>query len=284
MIGDKIKELRQKKNMTQAELAGNAITRNQLSQIENNKSQPAIPTLLELAKRLDVPAAYFFADTGDLDAFRKIGAMDKIRRYYANGEYAKCLSRLHDLGVSDDETELLFAKSCLARGIEKYRAGYLKSALSHFTDTVSHAQKSIYADASVVQTAENYICVIQSVGEKGNCELPALEHTDDGTLGVLADISYVRALSEKNAFFAYASSFPLYAEHLEARAEVDKGDFLSVTDKLRSILSRCDEERFAVMKYYVLCDLEFCTSRAGDYKSAYECSTARISLAEKMNK
>lgn len=54
--------------------------------------------------------------------------------------------------------------------------------------------------------------------------------------------------------------------------------------KLREILSRCDEERYAVMKYYVLCDLEACSRQEGDYKSAYECSAARLALAEKMNK
>ena len=83
MIGDKIKELRLQKKMTQAQLAGDAITRNQLSQIENNKSMPAVPTLLELAKRLDAPASYFFAETGDLDTFRKIGAIEKIKKLYA---------------------------------------------------------------------------------------------------------------------------------------------------------------------------------------------------------
>ena len=54
--------------------------------------------------------------------------------------------------------------------------------------------------------------------------------------------------------------------------------------ELREILSRCDEERYAVMKYYVLCDLEACSRHEGDYKSAYECSAARLALAEKMNK
>lgn len=285
MIGDKIKELRLQKKMTQAQLAGDAITRNQLSQIENNKSMPAVPTLLELAKRLDAPASYFFAETGDLDTFRKIGAIEKIKKLYAEGEYAKCLSRLRALGVTDDETELLFAKSSLACGIEKYRTGFLKSAEVYFSDAISHARNSIYADSTVIKTAENYIEAIRFVRTEETDERPAVEKPDDGILGVLADTAYIRALAEKNASsFAYAASCPLYAEHLEARADVDKGNFLPATEKLRGILSRCDEERYAVMKYYVLCDLEACSRHEGDYKSAYECSAARLALAEKMNK
>ena len=284
MIGDKIKELRLQRKMTQAQLAGDAITRNQLSQIENNKSMPAVPTLLELAKRLDAPASYFFAETGDLDAFRKIGAIEKIKKLYADGEYAKCLSRLRALGVVDDETELVYAKSSLACGIEKYRAGFLKSAEAYFADAISHARNSIYADGSVIKTAENYIEVIRFVRAETTDERPALENTEEGILGVLADTAYIRALSEKNSSFAYAASYPLYAEHLEARADVDKGAFLPAMEMLRGILSRCGEERYAVMKYYVLCDLEACSRHVGDYKSAYECSAARIALAEKMNK
>ena len=80
MIGEKIRALRIQKKMTQAELAGSFITRNMLSQIENGVAMPSVPTVLELAKRLDVPASYFFSDAGTLDDYRKIGALDKIKK------------------------------------------------------------------------------------------------------------------------------------------------------------------------------------------------------------
>ena len=284
MIGEKIKELRLKKGMTQAELAGDTITRNQLSQIENNGSLPSIPTLLALAKRLEAPAAYFLTEAGDLGTFRKIGAMEKIKRLYADGEYARCLSKLRGLGVFDDETELLYAKSALACGIEKYRAGYLESALSYFAEAADHARSSIYADSSVIRTAEDYIAAILSVrnGEAPDCRIP--ENPDGAVLDILADLAYVKALSNGENTFRYAASHPLYAEHLEVRAQVEKGSFSLAIEKLREILSRCEEKRYAVMKYHVLCDLEACSSHMGDYKSAYECSSARLALAEKMNK
>ena len=137
----------------------------------------------------------------------------------------------------------------------------------------------------MIKTAECYREAIRFVRAEETDERPALENMEEEIFGVIADIAYVRALSENNSSsFVYAASYPLYAEHLEARADVDKGNFLPAMEKLRGILSRCGEERYAVMKYYVLCDLEVCSSHEGDYKSAYECSAARLALAEKMNK
>ena len=57
-IGEKIRELRVAKLMTQAELAGSHITRNMLSCIENGSAQPSLSTILYIAKRLNVPAGF----------------------------------------------------------------------------------------------------------------------------------------------------------------------------------------------------------------------------------
>ena len=61
-LGKKIKNLRLKKGMTQAELAGETITRNMLSQIENEMAQPSVNTILELSEKLETPAEYFFSE------------------------------------------------------------------------------------------------------------------------------------------------------------------------------------------------------------------------------
>ncbi|MBQ8005809.1 MAG: helix-turn-helix transcriptional regulator, partial [Clostridia bacterium] len=57
-IGEKIKNLRTSKLMTQKELAGEEITRNMLSQIENGSASPSLQTLRYLAARLGVPVGY----------------------------------------------------------------------------------------------------------------------------------------------------------------------------------------------------------------------------------
>ena len=55
-IGEKIKTLRNQRRMTQTALAGDQITRNMLSLIENGSALPSLSTILYLAERLDIPA------------------------------------------------------------------------------------------------------------------------------------------------------------------------------------------------------------------------------------
>ena len=81
-IGEKIRELRIAKLMTQAELAGTQITRNMLSSIENGAAQPSLSTVLYIAKRLNVPAGFLLADEGDEIIYRKMTGFGNIKRAY----------------------------------------------------------------------------------------------------------------------------------------------------------------------------------------------------------
>lgn len=61
-LGQKIKAIRKEKGLTQAELVGDRITRNQLSLIENGINNPSISTLNFIASRLNVPMSYFLSN------------------------------------------------------------------------------------------------------------------------------------------------------------------------------------------------------------------------------
>lgn len=84
-LGQKIRRLRTAQQMTQAELAGDQITRNMLSQIENGSAQPSLPTILYLAQRLNIPAGYFFAEEEDEFAYRKMLHIGSIKAAYGAG-------------------------------------------------------------------------------------------------------------------------------------------------------------------------------------------------------
>lgn len=277
MLGQKIRELRLQKKMTQAQLAENIVTRNMLSQIENGVAQPSLTTMIEIAERLDAPVEYFLSESGDLAAFRKITAIGKIKKVYAAGDYKKCLSRLVELDAWDDETELLAARASLACGIEKYRAGMLASALTLFEAASAHAEKTLYAEAALNETAMLYRAAVEFVrGEK--LETAFCDETSERPALLPADIAYLRAIAGEKGDFAYGEE--LCAEYLAARTLPDA----EATEKLRGILERCDEEHHAVLLYYVLCELEKLSERAGDYKCAYECSSRRRALTEQMNR
>ena len=54
-IGEKIREARIERGLTQSEVAADKITRNMLSAIESGKASPSLDTLLHISSRLDIP-------------------------------------------------------------------------------------------------------------------------------------------------------------------------------------------------------------------------------------
>lgn len=285
MIGEKIKELRIRRNMTQEQLAGDTITRNMISLIEHGRTQPSVSTIEELAARLDAPPSYFFSEVGDLDAFRKLEAIGKIKKLYAEGEYGKCLSALVALNVSDDETELIWSIASLACGIRKYREGYLKRAFSYFNDAILHAEKTIYAGKDIRDIAERYGAAISYICEKEDRIAAPAGEVRGKNIDVIADIAYVGVIAGVRDAFIYEEECPLYAEHLTIRKGIDAvGDEQTLMQKLRMLLQKSNDGMHAVLQYYILCDLEILAQRVSDYKCAYQCSFDRRTLTEKMNK
>ena len=61
-VGEKIRNLRLEKLMTQADLAGDQITRNMLCTIERGAALPSLPTACYIAGRLSVPVGYLLAE------------------------------------------------------------------------------------------------------------------------------------------------------------------------------------------------------------------------------
>lgn len=62
-LGQRIKEARLEKGLSQRELCGTVITRNMLSLIENGSARPSMDTLRYLAGQLGKPMSYFLEET-----------------------------------------------------------------------------------------------------------------------------------------------------------------------------------------------------------------------------
>ena len=285
-LGKKIKNLRLQKGMTQAELAGETITRNMLSQIENETAQPSVNTILELSERLDAPAEYFFSEISDPEPFYKLLALEKIRKAYAAKDYGKCIYRLDRLGVSDDETEYLYAQAFFGKAQDFYREGRFATSEEFFGKALAHAEKTAYIRAEFSDMVAQYLSAIHTVWKKEK------NFVSDDTSGVqiknlFSDMMYPSFLSGGQSEAFLRALDPLYAKHLLIHSKMQKeysdAEAESFMQALRDILENVNEKEAAVLKYYVLCDLEVLAQKTGDYKCAYECASSRLALSEKMN-
>ena len=109
-LGQKLRLARQKRGLTQAEAAGDRITRNMLSQIENDLASPSLPTLQYLADRLEVSVGWLTGE-GDDDSVGQ--TLARARQLFAADDYAGCLALFSGQEVEDEA--LLLRSVCAAR-------------------------------------------------------------------------------------------------------------------------------------------------------------------------
>ena len=276
LMGKKIRALRLEKGMTQAALAGDTVTRNMLSQIENGLAQPSVATIIELAEKLDVPTAYFFSEETDLGVFLKISAIAKVRKAFSDGEFGKCIYRLDRLGVSDEETEYLYAKSFFGVAVAYYREGKLRAAREHFEKALLHAEKTHYVGDEFLCPVHRYLAAIRFV-----CDKEAIDprETPAEIRDCMADLDYAGAVSGSFSDCA-AGCASLYEKHLDVRKRMDSDDPAALIEELRAIMDDIDAKRYAVLRYFVLSDMENLAQRVGDFKCAYECARERLAFTE----
>ncbi len=92
-LGQKIKDARLAKGMTQKEVVGDYITRNMLSKIENDSAAPSVRTLERLAGALGLPTGYFLDEAGLSDGSSPDG-LNEARAAYRAGNWPECLRLL----------------------------------------------------------------------------------------------------------------------------------------------------------------------------------------------
>lgn len=105
-LGQKIKKARLELKLTQQEVAGDFITRNMLSKIENDLATPSLKTIKYLAERLNKPISYFLHNEHD-----EIQSIDKSLKSYfehasflvKNKEYEKCIHYINQFFKANKE-------------------------------------------------------------------------------------------------------------------------------------------------------------------------------------
>jgi transcriptional regulator with XRE-family HTH domain len=140
-LGQKIKEARLAKKMTQKEVVGDYITRNMLSKIENDSATPSVKTLEYLAGVLGLPAGYFMNDAAAGDEVTP-EAVGQARFAFREERYEDCLEALEPISTDScgygEEVDLLRARAavslgklCLQNGKADRARTYLKQALDY---------------------------------------------------------------------------------------------------------------------------------------------------------
>ncbi len=170
LLGQRIKEARLAKKMTQTEVVGSFITRNMLSQIESGNAVPSMKTLTYLAKVLELPPAVLLPDTADTssDSPEQAGtnqastfSPDAATFYHAKEAYLagedtaayEALSSIPEDSVLNDESQALFSKVAFRMATGFFQAENYTEALEYAKSAATAATKGMYASPEVKSQA-----------------------------------------------------------------------------------------------------------------------------------
>lgn len=288
-IGERIRDLRTSKLMTQSELAGTHITRNMLSRIENGAANPSLSTILYIAGRLNVPAGFLLAEEGDEIVYRKVGNLSNIKRAYMIEDWRGCRSLcLSACPAPDDEISLLLANCDAAIAVEEFWNGKLRSACRFFDEALGYAEKTIYPTDAAEATARVFFRYMGRISQTLYSDMLD-EEKNVQLCAVTPLVAYLDALDalEKgdealaDAFLATAVADSFEYVHIRSRQLMLNGEY-KVAQRLMLQLLRSETPLKSVALYTVLCELEICCREIEDFKGAYNYANEKVALLEQL--
>ncbi len=283
-LGEKIRLLRKQQGITQKDLAGDKITRNMLSLIESGNASPSVSTLLYIAKRLNIPAGYFFTDNREEEIkFLKMSAIQPLREAFLRGDHAAC-QRIGEpllLTAEDDEIAFILAASYLGSALAAAECYELEKARLDLAKAKGLGESSIYCRGDFTRALSFYDVLFTTV-------------CSDDIADVLCDLSYSSQYVPFSLIQYFISLRLLRAgeelpydlpknsfgeKHLRALSYVMEERYSEGLRRLRELSSDPDLPYY--MQYRVLSDLEKAAGDTGDIRLAYSASQRKIELIAK---
>ena len=273
-LGQKLRQTRLSKGLSQSQVAGGCVTRNMLSQIENDQASPSMRTLEHLARALDVSVGWLLSDEQTDAALEK---MRRARTLFREEDYAGCLALFAQDAPSGDEMLLLCSQAAGMLAAQRLAAENFSGAKELAQQALDWNRRSLYASAQVQVQALDVLarCAIQ---EKQADEAVERYRT-----------FYLERQSAVRYHFTMAR-FHLQQEHIQA-AEREIWSIAELPDAQRAeylilrgkIAARREQYENAALYFHQAQELplgrmlerelyeglEVCCRELGDYQQAY---------------
>ena len=277
-IGEKIRSARLDNNMTQAQVAGDKITRNMLSAIESGKASPSLDTLYYIANKLDLKISYLLSEEIDELAYRKNKLMPEIRKAYANKNYAYCISLIEDVDGMDDELSYIHAYCNFELGIIAAMKGSFLTAEKQFTSALEFASKTIYDTKNIEYRTPLYMSFVKNVNA------PLLDFDKELFFKEMSENSDLEFYKYILNDLEYSYTNPLFKKHALAKIKIKERKYYDAIKLLREIEDEKSSYDYnAYLVYSVYGDLDNCYKQIMDFESAYKYVGKRLSMLEGFN-
>ena len=275
ILGEKIKKLRKDKKLTQKDIAGEKMTRNMISQIENGIASPSLSALKFIADKLEVPPAYLISDDDLLFVYEKNEAMENIYSLLQNKNYQSCIYNIKKLSKTDNELAYILTVCYFELGKKHIMNGSLLTALKNFQLSEENAKKTVFDTSNILALIPMYSAVAK------NIQSPLLELNSDDfkkSLNIFLDYEFFKYLT-LDFNFNYTNNS--YKSHCVAKTLIKERRYKEAIDILLSIADKTKGDEYnAYLIFGVYTDLEYCYKSVLDFEKAYIYSNKRLTLIE----
>lgn len=306
-IGERIKAIRNRKGITQAELVGDSVTRNMLSRIENGAALPSLPTLCAIAEGLDIPVG---ALLGDLEDYENRKLSDEIRGLLKSKKYAKIIELYNasEQKAPDSDLSELMGIAHLGMARELFLRGKLSAALeqldiaddfctlfaNHTTDTLDAVfllRAMILGSSTLPKESERNVLAesesrLRSMIFDNNSM--AIYLYCKAKLGIISTTPLSQPHEDSGRLrkeimpLINGISDGIYRAHIDAKLSMAETDYLGAKAKLLPLVSSESAASPSLM-YELYTDLELCCKCCGDFENAYKYSGVRLELLKRIN-
>jgi transcriptional regulator with XRE-family HTH domain/prefoldin subunit 5 len=260
-LGQKIKATRIDCNLTQKELAGNYITRNMLSQIENDSATPSIKTLYFLAKKLAMPISYFVDD--HYQESKKYSLVTELLTLYDEHKYLEAIKLLEDYfdkhpqQIQNALLKNIYMNSCLQSAIECKKNGKYQEAKGLYDKLLTYESDMLF---------ESDVCLYNIYSQLAELSIhldtvEALKDYEDKAKGIVDKMVIERQI--QNIYISFV-----------------EGDYKAVLNKIKGIefeqLDRRNKGRYCMIigsTFYYMKDCEQATEYLEKAVEFYKNST-----------
>ncbi len=264
-LGEKIRLARLNAGMTQNDLAGDFITRNMLSQIENGLAMPSLQTALYIADKLGIDAGLLFSDENNMSVYYMTRKLPELKKLYESGEIEKCFEVFDPDECDCDEAMFILAECHIKKAYSLYGQGKLKSALKECENAKNAVSQTVYSNEGIAIRTE----MLEEMIFKA---VPSLRQTKRSA----EEREYLRTRFEKNSEYKH-----YYAILREAKGLVERSEYKKAGEMLRDILKK-ERELDLPLIYFACCEYEICCREQDDYEGAYKSSQKAKMLFEQM--
>jgi len=284
-LGQKLRQARQTRGLTQSQVAGTRITRNMLSQIENDQASPSVRTLEYLAAALGVNAGWLMTEEeSDSAASRLVRARSMLR----SGQYETCLSLLKSGEKTAGDEELLILSDAAAELAERALAEERMEEAERFAEqALGWNQRCLY---------EQPFLQIRMAGILARCA----SEKGSGEEAVNAYRELFLRRQSGVGYHLFMARYHLEQEHIQAAEreiwsiadlpDKDRAEYLVLRGRIAlrkeqyenaALYLRQAEEQPElprILRRELYKSLEHCYRELEDYKQAYEYAAKQLNL------